>query len=90
MDNWEQFNETSLPRKEDFHTNLNMGDIKDLDYNPAKRVCKHFEIKYFGEYHNLYLKSNSTLLLADILENLTKASLEIDHKNSQNLFRLQD
>ena len=90
MDNWEQFNETSLPRKEDFHSNLNMGDIKDLDYNPAKRVCKHFEIKYFGEYHNLYLKSNSTLLLADILENFTKASLEIDHKNSQNLFQLQD
>ena len=33
----------------------------------AKRVCKDFEVKNVGEYHDLYLKSN-TLLLADVFE----------------------
>ena len=38
-------NETSLPQKEEFHSNLNMEDIKDVDYMHAKRACKDFEIK---------------------------------------------
>ena len=33
MDEWEQFNETSLPETEDFYSNSNMEDITDLDYN---------------------------------------------------------
>ena len=41
----------------------------------AKRVCKDFEIN-FGEYHGLYLKSN-TLLLADVFEKFRKMCLEI-------------
>ena len=32
MDDWEKFNETSLPKKEDFHGHLNMEDITDADY----------------------------------------------------------
>ena len=31
MDNWERFNETSLPSKESFYSNLNMEDIDDID-----------------------------------------------------------
>ena len=31
MDSWEKFNETSLPTKEDFYSNLNMEDIDDID-----------------------------------------------------------
>ena len=30
-----------------------MEDITDADYMHAKRVCKGFEIKYLGEYHDL-------------------------------------
>ena len=45
MDNWERFNQTSLPKKEDFYSHLNMEDISDADYAQAKRVCKDFEIK---------------------------------------------
>ena len=56
MGDWEKFNETTLPEKEEFYSNLNMEDITDADYMHAKRVCKDFEIKNLGEYHDLYLK----------------------------------
>ena len=31
MDDWEKFNEASLPEKEDFYNHLNMADITDAD-----------------------------------------------------------
>ena len=31
MDDWEKFNETSLPKKEDFLSHLNMEYISDTD-----------------------------------------------------------
>ena len=65
MDEWEKFNETSLPEKEKCYNNLNMEDITNADYIHAKRVCKGFEIKDLDKYYNLYLKSD-TLLLADV------------------------
>ena len=43
MDNWENFNETSLAEKEYFYSHLNMEDITDADYAHTKRVCKDFE-----------------------------------------------
>ena len=45
MDDWEKFNETSLPEKEEFYSNLNIEDITDAAYAHAKEVCKDFEIK---------------------------------------------
>ena len=42
--------------------------VTDSDYMHAKRVCKDFEIKNSGGYHDLYLQ-NDTLLLADVFEN---------------------
>ena len=67
MNDWEKFGETSLPEKEDFYSHLNMEDITDADYGHTKRVCKDFEIKKLGEYHDLYVQSNT--LLADVFEN---------------------
>ena len=58
MDDWEKFNKITLTEKEEFQRNLNMEDITDADYLHAKRVCKDFEIKNLGEYHDLYLKSD--------------------------------
>ena len=38
MDDWEKFNETSLLKKEDFYSHLNMEDITDDITMHARRV----------------------------------------------------
>ena len=75
MDDWEKFNETSLPEKEVFYSLLNMEDITDTDYVHPKRDRKDFEIKIF-QYHDLYGRSN-TLLLADVFETLRSMRLKL-------------
>ena len=65
MDDWEKFNETSLPEKEYFYSHLDMADTNDADFAHVKRVCKDFEIEHYREYHDLYVQSN-TLLLSDV------------------------
>ena len=67
-DNWERFSEISLPSKEDFYINLNMEDISDIDYRHANNVFKVFKLENLGNYHNLYVQSD-TLLLADVFDN---------------------
>ena len=84
-DVWEKFNETTLPEKEEFYGNLNMEDITDADYMHAERVCKDFEIKKAGEYHDLYLKSD-TLPLADVFENFRKMFLKTYHLHPAKFF----
>ena len=71
MDDWEKFNEKTLPEIEAFYINLNVEEIIDADYMHGERVCKDFEIKNVSEYNDLYLKSD-TLLLADVFENFRK------------------
>ena len=68
MYDWEKFNETSLPEKENFYSHLYMEYITDADYVDTKRVCKNFEIKDLRDYHELYVQSD-TLLLADLFQN---------------------
>ena len=53
-----------------------MEDITDADYAHAKRVCKDFEIKNLGEYHDFYVQID-TLLLADVFENFRNMCLKI-------------
>ena len=45
MNDQVKINETSLPEKKDFYSNLTIGDITDADYAHGKRVCKNFEQK---------------------------------------------
>ena len=68
MDDREKLNETSLHDKKDFYSHLNMEDSTNVDKAHVKRVCKYFEIKGLGEYHDLYVQSNK-LLLADVFQN---------------------
>ena len=72
MDDWEKFNETSLPEKEDIYSHLNMEVITDANYAQAKRACKNFEIKNLGEYDD----QSNTLFLADVFENFRNMCLK--------------
>ena len=76
MDSWEKFDETALPPKKDFYSNLNLENISDEDYTHAQKIWDVFEIKNLGEYHDLYVQSD-TLLLADIFENFRNMCLNI-------------
>ena len=60
MDNWERFDETSLPDKESFYSSLNMENIDDIDYRHGNNVFKKFKLKNLGEYHDLYVPSDKT------------------------------
>ena len=75
MDCWEKFDETTLPPKEDFYSNLNLED-SDEDYAHAQKVWDVFAIKNLGEYHDLYDQSD-TLLLEDVFENFRNICLGI-------------
>ena len=68
MDNWERFDEISLPDKESFYSSLNMENIDDIDYRHGNNVFKQFKLKNLGECHDLYVQSD-TLLLADVFKN---------------------
>ena len=76
MDNWERFNEMSLPSKESFYSTLNMENIDDSDYRHGNNVFKRFKLKNLGVYHDLYVQSD-TLLLADVFENFRNKCLEV-------------
>ena len=63
MDSWERFDETLLPDKKHFYSDLTIENITDVDHKYAKRVFKSI-----NNYHNLCVQSD-TLLLADVFEN---------------------
>ena len=76
MDNSEKFNETSLPSKKTFYSELNLEDITDKDYQRTKEVWEVFEIRNLGEYHNSYDQTD-TLFPVDVFENFRKMCLNI-------------
>ena len=67
LDRWERFNETELPSKDKFYSNLYLKDISKDDYRHAQRVWSLFNIKNLGEYHDLYIQSDAAQL-ADVFE----------------------
>ena len=75
MDSWVRFNETSLPDKKAFYSNLNMEDITDVDYRHAKRVFRNLSNKNLDDYADVYVQSD-TLLLADVFENFRTCVLK--------------
>ena len=47
-----------------------------LDYGHAQKVLKEFNLQNLGDYHDLYVQSD-TLLLADIFENFRNKCIEL-------------
>ena len=76
MDSWEKFNETSRPNKEAFYNKFNLKDINNRDFNHAQKVWDVFEIRNLGDYHDLYVQTD-TLLLTDIFEKFRNKCIDI-------------
>ena len=76
MDSWDTFNKTLVPDKETFYSKRNKEGITNEDYPHAQKVLKEFALKNIGEYHGLYVQSD-TLLLADVFENFRDKCIEI-------------
>ena len=55
MDSWERFDETSLPNKKAFYSELNLEDTTDKDYTHAQKVFEKFKLKHLGEKHHIIL-----------------------------------
>ena len=62
--------------KKSFYTELYLEDITDKDYTHAQKVFKELGLKNLGDYHDLYVQSD-TLLLADVFENFRNKCIEI-------------
>ena len=76
MDSWESFNETSLPDRKAFYSELNFEDITDKDYAHAQKVFKELKLKNLSDHQDLYVQRD-TLLLADVFENFRNKCIEI-------------
>ena len=75
MDSWEKFNETSLPPKEDFYSELTLKDISDKDYSHTQKVLEEY-CADMGDYHDSYVQTD-TLLLGDVFEKFRDKCIEI-------------
>ena len=76
IDSWKRFKEESLPDKQSSYCELNKEHITHEDYAHAQLVWNTFNIKNLGEYHDLYVQSD-TALLADVFKNFRDKCIEI-------------
>ena len=76
MDSWERFDETPLPDEKSFYSELYQEDTTNEDSTHAQKVFEELKIKNLGDYHDLYVQSE-TLLLTDVFENFRSKSIEM-------------
>ena len=74
MDSFSKFNDTELPKREEFYSLLTDENISKDAYRHAENVWNTFNLRNMGEYHDLYLKTD-ILLLVDVFENFRKTCL---------------
>ena len=77
MDSWEKFKLPVPLDKNLYYSNLNDSNIKDEDLNHVRNVYNTLKITNLGQYHDLYVQSDTTLL-ADVFENFRDKGLDID------------
>ena len=71
----EKLSETALPKKDAFFNTLSQEHITDEEYARAQEIWKTFKCKTLGDYHDIYLMSD-TCLLADVFENFRSESMQ--------------
>lgn len=74
VDSFKRFEERALPPKSAFRNDLSGEDISDEDYTHAQKVWDAFQMQTFGDYHDLYLKTD-VLLLTSVFESFRDLSL---------------
>ena len=60
MDIWERFYKTWLPDKKAFYSELIIKHITDKDYTHAQNVFEELKLKKLGDYHDLYVQSDTS------------------------------
>ena len=75
INRFDGFNETKLPPIETFYSTLNNEGISKDYYAHAQKVWKLFNCKSLGEYHDIYLKTDVTLL-ADVFQTFRKTCMD--------------
>ena len=75
MDSWDKFEETTLPPREKFYSDLTKSHISDDEFKFIHELWDTFGLKNLGELHDLYMETD-VALLADIFENFREFSLQ--------------
>ena len=77
MDGWNKFNETSIPSKEPFYSNLTMENISETDYRHANSVFKTFKLNiwviipiYTFKVTHCYLQMSLRILEKPVLKRM--------------------
>ena len=73
INGYHRFNERQLPPKEAFYSKLTRESVSDKDYQHAKNVWQTCECQTWGDYHDLYLRTD-VLLLADVFETFRRTA----------------
>jgi len=76
LDSASRLEETSLPPREAFYSNLTERECSQDDYDHALKVWKHFSCSTLKDYLELYLKADA-FPLTDIFENFRKICMQI-------------
>ena len=75
MDSWDRSNQTFLPPKNDFYSELILEGISDKGYAHAQKVFNQY-FTNMGHYYNLFVQTD-TFLLANVSEKFKDKSIEI-------------
>ena len=76
MNSWNKFNEPVQLVEDHYYSELNQKGITKEDPKHVKKVCDTFKIKNLGEYHDLYVQFDTTLLV-DVFESFRDKCIEI-------------
>lgn len=85
MDSLENFEETKLPPKNAFYSELDMKGIIDEDYKHAQQVCNTMEKKAIGCYHDVDLKTD-VFLLAGVFQTFQNMLLKSYNLDATDLY----